>query len=493
MKPMVGFCIALLALFMMLGLLHAQTPDTAWTHTYGAANDDGSYSVQQTSDGGYVIAGYTDIPGDGGYGVYLVRTDSLGDTIWTSVIGGDLGDYGRSVQQTQDGGFIVVGYTNSFGGMLDAYMIKTDSDGEVIWTRIYGGNYYDAAYCVDQTSDGGYIFAGYTYSFGISMADVWLVKTDSLGYEEWSQTFGREWNDKGWSVQSTSDGGYILCGDVGKPDGSQMWVIKTDSLGNSLWMEVYCQEGDSHGSSVEEASDSCYIITGYTYNPGSSSIDMCLLKVNALGDTIWTRMYGGNNTDRGFSVQETMDGGFIIGGITWSYGNGYQDIYLVKTDGQGDTLWTRVYGGTGYEAAYSVQQTQDRGYVVTGYTESIGAGGNDVWLLKLEPNVGISEKPELAIPPGAMKLTASPNPFSAVTAIELSGVSEYGGIGVPEIKIYDALGRRVREISLLPFNFSLGITWDGRDDYGKLAAPGVYFVRLRSGDYTASKKVLLVR
>jgi hypothetical protein len=484
---------------LLFSSLSAQRPDTLWTRTYGGVNDDGAFSIHQTNDRGFIITGYTDVPGGGGYGVYLLKTDSLGDTIWTKILGGVQSDFGRSVQQTSDGGFIVVGYTGSFGnGLRDVYMIRTDSIGNVIWTKAYGGNDYDVAFCVEQTGDGGYIVTGNTCSFGNGMADVWLLKTDSLGDTLWTQTYGKEYYDEGWSVRSTLDGGYIITGELGLMDGSYLWIIRTDSLGNVIWKKEYEQGGDSHGMSVELTSDSCFVVTGYTYNPGGSSTDIWLLKINALGDTIWTRMYGGNNTDRGFSVRETIDGGIIIAGISWSYGNGYQDIYLVRTNGQGDVLWTRTYGGAEYEGAYSISQTHDDGYVVVGYTESFGAGGNDVWLLKLESDVGIGEQPNQIALSRVLKLTTSPNPFSAVVKIQLCGASEYGSIGAPEIKIYDISGREVRHFFLYPCperrrgasSFIPGVTWDGRDDAGKVLPPGIYFLKA-GGKYVG--KVVKVR
>jgi hypothetical protein len=477
-KSILFFSTVLFAVVVTCGFLIAQVPDTLWTRTYGTPSDDGAYSVHQTNDKGFIITGYTDIPGGGGYGMYLLKTDSLGDTLWSNIFGGPQGDFGRSVQQTTDGGYIIVGFTNSFGsGMRDVYLVKTDSLGNDIWERTFGGNLYDVAFCVVQTDDDGYIITGYTYSFGNGMADLYLIKTNSVGSPMWTQTYGKVYYDEGWSVCPTSDGGYIVTGDVGLADGSRLWVIKTDSLGDLTWMKEYQHGDDSHGISVGITTDSCYIVTGYTYNPGNSSTDIWLLKIDSLGDTIWTRMYGGNNMDRGFSVRETPDGGFVIAGITWSYGNGYQDIYIVKTDSLGDTLWTRTYGGPEYEGAYSIEVTDDGNYVVVGYTGSFGAGNNDIWLLKLAPDVGV-EIPDDRKQRTEVRFTCSPNPFFTTTTITLQGVSVNRSIGVSEIEIYDVAGRVVREISLLPFSFYLGATWDGCDEEGKMVAPGMYFLTL---------------
>ncbi|MCK4584814.1 hypothetical protein KAU13_05300, partial [candidate division WOR-3 bacterium] len=213
-----------------------QEPDFLWTKTYGGSNQDRGYSVQQTSDGGYIIAGWTESFGAGGEDVYLIKTDSLGDSLWTKTYGYSTSDFGYSVQQTTDGGYIIVGCTYPFGAaFVDVYLIKTDADGNPLWTNEYGGEFSDLGHSVQQTSDGGYIIAGKTTSFGLFDSDIYVLKTNSNGDTLWTKTYGGPDVESGTAVQQTSDGGYIISGAT-KPFGpgdGDVYLIKTDENGDT--------------------------------------------------------------------------------------------------------------------------------------------------------------------------------------------------------------------------------------------------------------------
>jgi hypothetical protein len=306
---------------------------------------------------------------------------------WNQTFGGNWFDSCFSVQQTSDGGYILTGYTSSFGaGANDVWLIKTHSTGDEEWNQTFGGTYNDGGSCVQQTTDGGYIITGYMITHGGNNVDVWLIKIDSTGDEEWNQTFGGTLEDRGRFVQQTSDGGYIVTGftksfGTGNPD---IWLIKTDSDGNEQWNKrfgtlTYHEEPYS----VQQTSDDGFIITGFANYDGSVGADVWLIKTDSEGDEEWNQTFGGTAIDYGNSIQETTDGGYIITGATDSYGAGERDVWLIKTDSNGNEEWSHTFGGTGLDYGRYVQQTNDGGYIIIGSTNSYGAGFLDALLIKI--------------------------------------------------------------------------------------------------------------
>jgi predicted secreted protein len=388
---MKGFMLAGLALLLVglgVGKSVAQAPNAwwEWVKTFGGSNDDGGSSVQQTSDGGFILVGYTWSFGAGGPDVWLIKTDADGNKLWDRTFGGRGPDWGSSVQQTSDGGFIIVGYTASFGAG-DVWLIKTDANGNKQWDRTFDGSGLDSGSSVQQTSDGGFIIVGDTASFGAGGFDVWLIKTDADGNKQWDRTFDGSGLDSGSSVQQTSDGGFIIVGDTASfgAGGFDVWLIKTDANGNKQWDRTFSGSGLDSGRSVQQTSDGGFIIVGYTESFGAGGFDVWLIKTDADGNKQWDRTFDGGGSDWGYSVQQTSDGGFIIVGYTESFGAGGFDVWLIKTDADGNKLWDRTFGGGGSDWGYSVQQTSDGGFIIVGATRSFGAGDYDVLLIKSRP------------------------------------------------------------------------------------------------------------
>jgi len=415
--------------FGLLQKQYAQGPDTLWTKTFGGVADDYGYSVQQTTDEGYIIAGCTYSFGVGEGDVWFIKTDDSGDTLWTKTYGGSSYDYAYTVQQTTDEGYIMTGMTD-----YDVWLIKTNASGDTLWTKTFGSVNIDAGNCVQQTSDGGYIITGYTYHLG---PDVWLLKTNASGDTTWTKTFGGNDVDNGISVQQTADSGYI--------------------------------------------------ITGSTRSFGAGEGDVWFIKTNASGDTLWTKTFGGSAADWGMSVQQTADGGYIISGGTESFGAGGQDVWLIRTNALGDTLWTKTFGGSDIDYAYSVQQTTDAGYIITGVTESFGAGGYDVWLIKTGPEPGIAEHYDQSNISGNFVLNQNcPNPFNTLTNISYS-ISRSDFV---TLTVYDVLGR---EVKTLVNEFKKAGTHYVTFDATELSS-GVYYYDLNTGDNIAeTKNMLLLR
>jgi hypothetical protein len=311
------------------------TGEMQWNRTYGGASDDEAYSIQQTSDGGYIVAGYTDSFGAGDYDFWLVKTDAAGSQEWNRTYGGASDDEAYSIQQTSDGGYIVAGYTDSFGaGDYDFWLVKTDAAGSQEWNRTYGGALGDYAFSVQRTSDGGYALAGYTNSFGAGSSDFWLVKTNATGGMQWNRTYGGENGDVALSLVHAGSGGYTIAGwTTSHGAGSyDFWLVNTDEQGYALWNRTYGGTNIDIASSLVQTSDGGYALAGYTYSFGAGGSDFWLVKTDASGNVQWRQTYGATLDDRAYSVQQTTDEGFIMAGYMSSlYDMGFiVNSWLVK-------------------------------------------------------------------------------------------------------------------------------------------------------------------
>jgi hypothetical protein len=310
------------------------------------------------------------------------------DFVWNIQYGGDDQDLFRAVEQTPDGGFIAAGSTRSFGaGNWDFYVVKTNSNGDTLWTHTYGGTNVDEAYALDQTSDGGYIFAGRTKSFGAGNYDFYVVKTNSTGNPIWTQTYGGSQQDDGWAIRQTSDGGYIIAGGTMSygAGSTNVWVIKTNSTGGVVWTYTYGGNLPDVAYAIEQTSDGGYIIAGMTTPTSLSDSNVLLLKLSNSGTYLWSQTFGGSLVDIGLALQITSDGGFVIAGYTTSFGAGGEDAYLIRTDSNGNSLWTRTYGTANNDRAYSVAQTTigDCGYIITGWTLT-NPGNEDLYVVRTD-------------------------------------------------------------------------------------------------------------
>jgi hypothetical protein len=355
-----------------------------WNKTYGTAGDEYAYSTVQTSDGGFVIVGCSmSTDANARFVVCAIKIDATGSVVWNNTYGGNHAG-GYSVARSNDGGYVIAGLT--YIGNQSVYLIKIDALGNMLWNKTYGGTGVDIGYCVIPTNDGGYIIAGYTDSFGNGGMDAYLVKTDSAGNMLWNKTYGGTSEEHALSVVQTSDGGYVIGGDT-KSFGSGMgdvYLVKTDSAGNMLWNRTYGGASDDGGGQLVQTGDGGFAITGYYGVIGAGSGDVYLFKTDSSGNMLWNRTYGGTNSDIGHSLIKTSDGGFAILGYTLSFGVGSADVYLIKTDSNGAMSWSKTYGGTNSEAGVSVFQTSDTGYFLAGYTKSFGAGQSDIYLVKTD-------------------------------------------------------------------------------------------------------------
>jgi len=364
-------------------------PSPHFCKAIGGKNHYGGKSLIQTSDGDYAIAGTTKSFGAGGYDVYVVKLDANGNLQWTKTIGGPESEEGNSLIRTSDGGYAIAGYTESFGaGEDDVYVVKLDANGNLQWTKTIGGKKADMGTSLIQTSDGGYAIAGYTESFGAGEDDVYVVKLDANGNLQWTKTIGGKKADAGVSLIQTSDGGYAIAGYT-KSFGAGEWdvyVVKLDANGNLQWTKTIGGKKEDAGRSLIQTSDGGYAIAGTTQSFGAGEWDVYVVKLDANGNLQWTKTIGGPESEIGQSLIQTSDGGFAIAGETYSFGAGGRDVYVIKLDANGNLQWTKTIGGENDDRGFSLIQTSDGVYVITGVTYSFGAGGADVYVVKLDRN-----------------------------------------------------------------------------------------------------------
>jgi hypothetical protein len=357
-----------------------------FSKTFGGERRDRGINLLQTGDGGYAVVGYSGSTGAKQEDIYLVRTDPHGEVLWSKTYGGEGSDNGWAIMETGDGGFLITGFTNSYGaGEMDIYLLRLDSGGVLLWEKTYGGPESEYGWAMAPTLDGGYVLAGQTDSFGEGAEDGYLVKVNAQGEELWSQTFGGLGEDRLFSVDLGDDGGFILTGTTrsfgaGERD---LYLVKTTDSGELAWTQVLGEERDDVGHAVRRTADGGYIVTGYTMSFGAANYDTWLAKFDESGNMLWESFYGDAGDDRAIYGEQTDDGGYILTGYTKSYGAIGWDVFLVRIDSSGVATWHKRFGGRSEDTGYTVRQTSDKGFILTGETYSAGARGGDMYLIKV--------------------------------------------------------------------------------------------------------------
>jgi hypothetical protein len=370
--------------------------ELAWNKTYGDREPDEPRSFIKTTDGGYALAGYTL---DDWVDFWFVKTDSDGNQQWNKTYGTAGYDYGYSVIQTIEGGYALAGYTDPSSTMnYDCWLIKTNSTGAVIWSKTYGGANKDYGYCVIQTTDGGYALVGSTDSSGAGYEDFWLIKTDSDGNHLWNKTYGGARPDYAYSVVQTNDGGYAIAGVTeSTPWGPDFWLVKTDSTGEMLWNKVYGRTKYEYAFSLISTSDGGFALAGTVW---TGNYDFGLVKTDSDGNLQWNKTYGGGYYDEARSVIQTMEGGYALVGCKDYDAVGGPDCWLVRTDSTGEMLWNKTYGGATWDYGYCVAQTVDEGYAIAGSTETSLEDDYNFWLIKVNAETHLEHQRNLGTETG---------------------------------------------------------------------------------------------
>lgn len=345
-------------------------------------------TVEELVNEGFIITGYTSSNG-ANEDVFLVKTDRVGNIIWSKTFGGDGKDNGWAVRQTNDEGYIISGFTDSFGaGALDVYLIKTNKNGDELWSKTFGGSEDEYGWDVRTTNDNGFIIAAQTNSIGKGEIDAHLIKTDSNGNELWSNTYGGNKVDRIFSVQQAKDGGYVSAGITysysnidNNRDG---YVLKTDKNGQQEWYKIIGEAGYDVAHAIAPTSDDGFIVTGYGDSyANSGGTDVYLVKVNQNGKIKWTKAFGQDSNERGIKGEQTKDGGYIAIGFT----DKDRELYLLRTNSQGEELWVRTFGQEGHLFfGYTVKETRDGGFILTGHRENLSTRESNILLIKTNSN-----------------------------------------------------------------------------------------------------------
>lgn len=478
-------------IFLVLILSGSLNAQTMFQATYGGNYYDYCETIEQTADSGYIILGSTSSFGAGNSDVYLIKTDSLGNLKWSKTYG-DLGvDYGKAIKQTTDDGYIIAGFTNSFdSSSYDIYLIKINSLGDTLWTRTYGGDDWDQAYSVEQTLDGGYIITGSTYSYGLGDADVYLIKTNSFGDTLWTKTIGGLNEDVGKYIHLNSDGSYIITGfsnSFGSGD-YDAYLIKLNQSGATLWTKSIGSNLNEKSYSLAQTAGGGYILVGTSDN--TTNNDTYIIGTNNNGDTLWTQTYYGLYNEEIFSIIKTHDNNYVLGGYTNSYGAGVgstHDFYLFKIDSLGIFLGGSTFGSPDEDYAYSVQQTNDKGFIIGGITNGLGSGLSDIYFVKTDSlmNTGtfIQGFSENYLKNEFIKI--SPNPFntSALLSIDPFFFSRVKSSDI-NFELFNLTGTCVKRLNKIQYNYI-------KLDRDKLV-PGIYFGRLIiDNDIMITQKIII--
>ena len=361
--------------------LHAQFPDTAWVYNYGTPITENFGEIKQTTDSGFVIVGTTNNECLGMNDINIIKVDSGFNTQWSKVYGGTGTEWGYSVVQTFDGGYAFAGFTNSYGnGGYDGYLVRVNSWGNIIWTKTFGGTNWDFIYSLKQTSDSGFVLCGETYSFGSGGKDVYAIRTDKNGNTIWTNTFGGTLDDIGNKIIVKNDTSYAIIGQTNSfgLGNTDVYFLLIDSNGNLITSKTYGSTRADIGFGIDTTSDGGFVFAGITDSLNLGSDGGYIIKTDSVGNELWNRIYNGITTR---DIKQVIDGGYVVSGTCLNCGSGAKGLYVMRLDGNG--FWTAgpAFGGSLDEEGFSVINTFNGGLVFGGTTTSYGQGYEDIYLI----------------------------------------------------------------------------------------------------------------
>jgi len=477
----------LIAILFLTSLVSAQPPEQLWYQVYDCdlTAEASDLVIDET---GCLLAGDLQPSLTENKQVYVIKTDLNGNFLWDAEFGYDGFEIGRSACATNDGGYVICGYSTSLAPGVQVYLVKIDSDGNLEWDGDYGGAYYDAGFDIIQTQDGGYAICGQKES-ALTGADIYLLRLNNSGGVLWEQSFGGIDYDRGMTVCQAQDGGFLITGEswsLGGGSGySQIAVIKTDSQGNTEWQQEFGGRYDDLCSDVVAMEDGSFVLGCTTESFGAGEEDIWLIEIDSQGQVIWENLYGGNIVDNCDALCVSQDGGIIIAGSSNSTTQYEMAYYAMKVDPFGQLEWTFEQAGDYNSFLTGVKQTEDGNYLFCGTVLDVN-NHSDYSLMSLSGDVSVVEPyPSKVFAPFDILLSAYPNPFNPTTTLsyELRAASDV------ILRVTDIQGREVK--TLVEAIQSAGqhiVIFDASD-----IASGSYIVELKTDDLSTSKQITLVK
>ncbi|MEO8147399.1 MAG: T9SS type A sorting domain-containing protein [Bacteroidia bacterium] len=502
-------------LFLALLFSFSVSGQIQWQKSLGGTYADEAYSIIQTYDSGYVVAGFTDsndsdVTGNHGYWDYwVVKLNASGTIEWQKSLGGTDYDIAYSIIQTSDSGYAVAGFSESNDGDVtgnhgnrDYWVVKLNATGTIEWQKSLGGTGDDEAHSIIQTSDNGYIVAGYSVSNDSDVTgnhglkDYWVVKLNVSGTIEWQKSLGGTSDDEAWSVIQAYDSGYVVAGQTESIDGDitgnhgyiDYWIVKLNASGAIQWQKTFGGTNQEYAYCIIQTHDSGYAVTGTSVsNDGDVTVnhgggDYWVVKLNASGAIEWQKSFGGTTGDIANSICQTYDSGYVVAGYTYSNdvdvtGNhGSFDYWMVRLNASGTMEWQKCLGGTGNDNASSIIQTSDNGYVVAGYSYSNDGDvtGNhgyfDYWIVKLAQTTGIENLST------SNTLNIYPNPSTHNFSIPSN--REFDNA---QLNIFNALGCNV---------YSCRLNRETKVIDAENFSSGIYYLQIIKGEKMWGEKII---
>jgi hypothetical protein len=479
----------MIILIVAIPLSYGQAPVVEWELVIGADGSDNVINIFQTEDGGYILGGTTQHFGGRNQDNFFIKLNADGDTVWTKAYGDN--NYSETVSEfirTSDGGYIAIGNKTSSPYPSQHFMLKLDEDCDSIWSAIFGDpDVQKGTGGITEAYDGGFLFTG-RCSIDDYGRQIIIIKTSSDGTFLWEKYYGLEGTDTGYNIIQADNNSYMVIGESpsfnGQEGNQDLFLMKTDINGDSIWTKSYGGEQEDWGVRIKQTTDGGYIAVGSSKSfSGGYYKDWYIVRTDANGDTIWTKTFGSSYEDVAQDIKELPNNmGFVVAGVI-HYGQ--WDGCLIRLNADGDSLWAVQIGGEDYEIFNAVELTEDGGYILAGQTDSYGAGGTDIYVVKLSPDpVGINNQSS-AIPKNVTLSQNFPNPFNASTTIRYK-LNQTGHV---TITIYDLLGKPIGTLVNVeqPAGYHQ-INWQADN-----IPSGVYFYKIQAGDYIKTRKMVLLK